>query len=165
MKRVKYYNIIRKHGEDILRSKGMYIEKTCIQHGTFSVYDHSLFVTSMCLRISKRLRIKVNEKAMVRGALLHDYFLYDWHEPIKENRLHGFKHPKIALNNAQKEFKLSKIEKNMIKCHMFPLTPLPPRYREGIILCIADKICATYETAGGFKKRLIGKFRRVDVNA
>ena len=28
---------------------------------------------------------------------------------------------------------------------MFPLTPKPPTTREGIIVCIADKICSTYE--------------------
>ena len=100
MRTIKHFDIIEKHGRDILDSKGMQIEKICVQHGTFSVFDHSLFVTSVCIRISKKLRIKVNERAMVRGALLHDYFLYDWHEPIKQNRLYGFKHPKISLENA-----------------------------------------------------------------
>lgn len=165
MRSVKYHNIILRHGKDILDSKGMQIEKKCIQHGTYSVYDHSLFVTSMCIRIAKKLRIKVNEKAMVRGALLHDYFLYDWHEPTKANRIHGFTHPSIALKNAEKEFLLGKIERNMIHRHMFPLTPIPPRYREAVILCIADKLCATYETVGGFKKRIVKRIRRVDINA
>lgn len=165
MSKLKYDNIIRKHGADILESEGMKTEKKCIQHGTYSVYDHSLYVTSMCLRISKKLRIKINEKSLVRGALLHDYFLYDWHEPTKANRIHGFTHPGIALRNAEKVFKLNKIEKNMIKRHMFPLTPVPPRYREAVILCVADKICATYETVGGFKKKLKNKLRRVDTNA
>lgn len=154
MKNFKHLDMIRKHGDDILSSKGMEIEKECIQHGIYSVYDHSLFVTSMCIRISRRLKIRVNEKAMVRGALLHDYFLYDWHTPCKANRIHGFTHPGIALRNAEKEFILGEIEKNMIKRHMFPLTPVPPKYREGVILCIADKICALYETVGGFKIKL-----------
>ncbi len=165
MSRVRFHNLIMQHGADILDSEGMNIEKKCIQHGTYSVYDHSLFVTSMCIRISRKLHIKVNDKAMIRGALLHDYFLYDWHEPTKANRIHGFTHPGIALRNAEKVFRLGKIEKNMIKRHMFPLTPVPPRYRESVILCIADKICATYETAGGFKKKLTKKIRRVDSNA
>ena len=29
---------------------------------------------------------------------------------------------------------------------MFPLNLTPPRYRESILVCIADKICAVYET-------------------
>ena len=155
--KLKYKNIIEKHGLDILSSKGMEIEKKCTQHGSFSVYDHSLYVTSMCIGLAKKLHLKVNEKALVRGALLHDYFLYDWHEPKKENRIHGFTHPGKALKNAEKDFKLGRIERDMIRKHMFPLTPKPPRYKESIILCLADKICATYETAGGFKKRIVKK--------
>ncbi len=162
--KLKYKNIIEKHGLDILSSKGMEIEKKCTQHGSFSVYDHSLYVTSMCIGLAKKLHLKVNEKALVRGALLHDYFLYDWHEPKKENRIHGFTHPGKALKNAEKDFKLGRIERDMIRKHMFPLTPKPPRYKESIILCLADKICATYETAGGFKKRIVKKIRRVDRN-
>lgn len=165
MKVVKYFDIIKKYGHDILESKGMKIEKLCVQHGSFSVYEHSLFVTSMCIVISKKLRIKVDERAMVRGALLHDYFLYDWHKPTKQKKLHGFKHPKIALENANKEYFLGKIEQNMILRHMFPLTPKPPKYREAVILCISDKICATYETVGGFKNKIVRIFRRVDINA
>lgn len=29
---------------------------------------------------------------------------------------------------------------------MFPLTPIPPAYKEAWIVCIADKICAIEET-------------------
>ena len=39
---VKHYNIILKHGKDILESDGMKTEKICIQHGTYTVFDHSL---------------------------------------------------------------------------------------------------------------------------
>jgi len=34
----------------------------------------------------------------------------------------------------------------MIYCHMFPLNIRIPRYKESIILCVADKICAIKET-------------------
>ncbi len=161
MKTVKHSSVIQKHGADILSSQGMQVEKNCIQHGTYSVYDHSLFVTSMCISISKKLHLKINERSLVRGALLHDYFLYDWHEKTKENMIHGFTHPGKALRNAEKCFKLNAVEKNMIKRHMFPLTPVPPRFKESMVLCLADKICATYETVGGFKRKLGKKLRRV----
>ncbi len=164
MNNIKYMKIIKTHGNDILTSEGMETEKKCIQHGTFSVYDHSLFVTKMCLHIASGLRIKVNTRALVRGALLHDYFLYDWHIPSKVKNTHGFTHPGAALRNAKKDFQLGIIECNMIHRHMFPLTPIPPKYRESVILCIADKVCAGYETADGFKKRLNKFFRRLDSN-
>ena len=83
---------------------------------------------------------------MIRGALLHDYFLYDWHIPDKNHRLHGFIHAKKALLNASRDFKLNDIEKNMIYTHMFPMNLRIPKYKESIILCIADKIVAIKET-------------------
>ena len=64
----------------------------------------------------------------------------------KSNRLHGFTHAKRALKNAEKEFSLNPIERDIIIRHMFPLNIKPPKYRESIIVCIADKISATIET-------------------
>ena len=36
----------------------------------------------------------------------------------------------------------------MIHRHMFPLTPVPPRYREALLVSLADKISAVLETFG-----------------
>ena len=78
--------------------------------------------------------------------MLHDYFLYDWHEKNKGHSLHGFKHPYFALRNASRDFRLNDIEKNVIVRHMFPLTPIPPKCREAWIVCMADKYCSARET-------------------
>ena len=85
---------------------------------------------------------------MVRGALLHDYFLYDWHDKSRENyqRLHGFYHPGIALRNASMEYELTLREKDIIKKHMWPLTVVPPLCREAWIVTTADKYCSLLET-------------------
>lgn len=93
----------------------------------------------------------VDRKALVKGALLHDYFLYDWHEKNKNHRLHGFYHPRHALRNAMQDYNISDKEADIILKHMFPLTIIPPNNREAWIVCMADKICATYETAGNFR--------------
>ena len=95
-----------------------------VQHGNTSVMKHCISVAYVSLMIAKKLHIKVDRKALVRGALLHDYFLYDWHEKNKEHSLHGFKHPYFALRNASRDFRLNDIEKNVIVRHMFPLTPI-----------------------------------------
>ena len=145
---------ITKYGLDILQSDNMNLNKNFIQHGTTSVYEHCINVTKMCLKISKKLHIKVDTKTLVRGALLHDYFLYDWHDSDKSHRLHGFRHAKFAYINANKEYNLNNVEKNMILTHMFPLNLRIPRYKESIILCIADKICATKETIELVKQKL-----------
>lgn len=117
-----------------------------IQHGNTTVKRHCIRVAATAYYIALKTGIKVNERELIRGALLHDYFLYDWHEKLLRNQIHGFTHPKTALQEALKDFTLSKREENMILHHMFPLTPCPPKYREGWILCLADKICATRET-------------------
>ena len=88
----------------------------------------------------------MNEKALVKGALLHDYFLYDWHEKRKGHHFHGFTHPGTALKNAEKEYELGDIERNIISRHMFPLTVVPPMCREAWLVCLADKYCAVKET-------------------
>lgn len=65
------------HGGDILKSPGMQIAKENMQHGSVSVFEHSVCVALVCLWLVHRLHLKVNQRALVRGALLHDYFLYD----------------------------------------------------------------------------------------
>lgn len=116
-----------------------------IQHGSTSVFRHSVAVACLSIRIAEKLRLRVDRKALIRSALLHDYFLYDWHTN-KDVSFHGYRHPRIALENAEKELTLSAVEKNSIRRHMFPLTPIPPIYREGWIVCFADKICSARET-------------------
>ena len=151
----EYLKMIKYYAKDILESKNMQKEKVLIQHGNTSVYEHSLNVTIECLKIVEHLNITVDIKSLIRGALLHDYFLYDWHEKDKTHKWHGFRHAKTALKNATRDFNLTEIEKNMIKTHMFPLNITPPKYREGIILCIADKIIATKETLEPYINKII----------
>ena len=140
-----YINIIKFYGSDILNSKNMEKQKEFIQHGDVSVYEHSLRVAYLSIKIASKFHLRVNIRSLIRGALLHDYFLYDWHVKDKSHRLHGFTHPKVAYKNAKKEFKLNDIEKDIIIKHMFPLVVIPPVYLESYIVTIADKISATKE--------------------
>lgn len=120
--------------------------KNFIQHGDVSVYEHCLNVAYMSVRIALFLHLKVNMDTLITGALLHDYFLYDWHDGNKAHRLHGFTHPQRALKNAMQDYSISPEVKNVIVRHMFPLTFIPPTNREAWIVCLADKICAIKET-------------------
>ena len=120
-----------------------------IQHGDTTVRTHCLHVAQTAYYIAMRFNIKVDEASLIRGALLHDYFLYDWHEKSWANSIHGYTHPRKALRQAERDFELSETERDMILHHMFPLTAFPPRTKEGWLLVIADKLCATGETIGG----------------
>lgn len=120
--------------------------KNFIQHGDTSVYEHVINVSFMAIEIAESLNLNVDYNSLIRGALLHDYFLYDWHDKETRPLLHGFSHPSIALSNAKKELNLNEIEEDIIKKHMFPLTLFPPKYKESWIVTLADKIVATRET-------------------
>lgn len=134
------------YGGDILLSTRMQLEKQCYQHGHVTVFAHSVGVACLCVYLARRLHLRVHERAMVRGALLHDYFLYDWHVPDRSHRLHGFTHARRALENAGQDFALDDIERDIIARHMFPLNLRPPKYWESALVCLADKICAACET-------------------
>ncbi len=137
-------------GKDIILSPEGQQMKKFTQHGTTSVFEHCVSVAKYSLLISyfleNRFHIKCDRTSLVRGALLHDYFLYDWHDPDPAHRIHGFTHPGIAMKNAERDFGLNDIERDIISKHMFPLTLVPPRYRESVIICLADKWCAICET-------------------
>ena len=116
------------------------------QHGRMSIYEHSMAVAYTSWWIACKLHFKVDYVSLSRGALLHDYFLYDWHDKNNGYHLHGFTHPRKALQNAYEDFELTPKEENTILRHMFPLTPMPPYYLESWIVCVADKFCALKET-------------------
>ena len=116
------------------------------QHGNTSIFEHSIAVAYTSFWIASKLHFKVDYAMLIRGALLHDYFLYDWHERNNNHRLHAFSHPRKAMQNACEDFELTSKEKNIILRHMFPLTPIPPYYLESWIVCVADKYCALKET-------------------
>ena len=118
-----------------------------ISHSDITVYSHCIQVAYTAYRLSVKLGISCDTRALIRGALLHDYYLYDWHDPNKGFRWHGFKHHKFALENASRDFELSEKEKNVIYAHMFPLTFwCLPKCREAWLVTLADKIVATKET-------------------
>ncbi len=105
-------------------------------------------VAKYSLFFSDKLGIDCCRDEMVRGALLHDYFLYDWHEKKADvkRRLHGFYHPGIALANADREYSLTPRERDIIQKHMWPLTVKVPLCREAWLVTAADKWCSLMET-------------------
>lgn len=115
-----------------------------MQHGNTSCLAHTTAVVYCALDIARRLHISVNKRELIRGGILHDYFLYDWHDG-NGRQIHGFTHPGAALENAEKDFILTNRERDIIRKHMFPLTVIPPTCREAWLICLADKICACRE--------------------
>lgn len=147
-KRREIYHLLKQYGDDIMHSDNFQGTRDYVQHGTIPVHRHCMDVARYSLMMNRRLGIRCQERDLVRGALLHDYFLYDWHDKNRENyqRLHGFYHPGIALRNAQKEYNLTPRERDIIVKHMWPLTVVPPMCREAWVVTAADKYCSLLET-------------------
>ena len=133
--------------------------KNYIQHADVSTYRHAMSVALLSYFIVKRFRIKANEESLVKGAFLHDYFLYDWH--TKGDHLHGYHHPFIAAENAKRDFKITDHEASIIKSHMWPLTLRSvPKSREAAVVCIADKMISSRESFARNGKLITKKFKR-----
>ena len=123
-----------------------------VQHGSTSTMEHSINVSYTTYLVCKKLNL--DYKSAARAALLHDYYLYDWHRPANEigAHFHGFTHPYTAAKNAKKYFGITDKEAGMIKTHMFPFTPIPPLSREGWVLTMADKSTSVNEIISNMKK-------------
>lgn len=79
-----------------------------------------------------------------RGAFLHDFFTDDEVDKSKwKDYLSA--HPKVALENAEKYFRLNSVEEDIISCHMYPISNTLPKYRETLVVCICDKVASIYE--------------------
>ncbi len=143
--------------DDLLRNTAFHTMDDYLQHGTTSCLWHSVAVAYYSFWLVQTLEIKCDYKSLIYGALLHDYFLYDWHIPNEINQMHGFRHPGIALKNAKRDCTLNEIACNVIERHMFPLTPKPPRFREGFVVCLVDKICSLAEV---FKRNPYSMIKR-----
>ena len=133
---------------DIITSKEFQKMKEYKHHRNSTTYRHSLHVAYLCYLYYKRKQRNVNIQELIRSALLHDYFLYDWRENDGKCKglVHGFVHAKRALENALKDYPdLTKVEQDAIKNHMFPLTLVPPTTKCGWVICYYDKVAAISE--------------------
>ena len=106
--------------------------------------QHIRSVAYLSFLISRKL--KLDYVSTARAATMHDLFYYDWREDDLSHKLHGYRHPKTALKNAFYLCgTLNKKEVDIIKKHMWPLTVIPPKYLESIVVTSMDKYCATIE--------------------
>ena len=135
---------------EILSSATVQKMKQYPQHGSTNALCHMVAVAwkayTTAIHLQNKYHMRFDLRSLIRGALLHDLFLYDWHDPNNGHKLHGFSHPYTALKNAERRFFLNRRERDIIVRHMFPFTPIPPRYRESMLVSWADKVCSARET-------------------
>lgn len=129
---------------DLVNHEKVQSMKNFLQHGRTDCLAHSLYVSYYSYVLCKKMRF--NYQAAARGALLHDFFLYDWHGAIPYEGWHGPKHPQIALQNARACFCLNELEEEIISRHMWPLTLRPPVSKEAYVVWVIDKYCSVLES-------------------
>ena len=123
--------------------------------------EHSINVSYTSYKIAKKLGW--DAKSTARGALMHDFFYYDW-RVTKFKKSHAWVHPRLAVRNARKITNLNKVEEDIIVKHMWGATIAPPRYKEGYIVTMVDKYWAVKEALTplrmAYKKRKEKKYHR-----
>ena len=146
----EFFDII----SDLLKNEKVNQMKRYRQHCDVNTYVHCINVAFISYSICKKL--KLDYVSATRAAMLHDLFLYDWREKRPKKKFtdkHAFKHPKIALENAKTVTELNAKEEDIILKHMWPVTIVPPKYKEGYVITIADKYSATMETIEFIKRK------------
>jgi len=130
-----------------------YQQMKLLKHHDESVYEHSIKVAYNSYQMAYNHNL--DWESTIRGALLHDFFLYKFQKSLSFRLLtdsikHAAVHPVIALENAKKYFDLNEKEENIIKGHMFPFGL--PRSKEAWIVSYVDKCVASFEYCSNFKK-------------
>lgn len=133
------------HDEKILR-----MEEISMHRGS-NCYEHSFKVAKKAIKKSLN-RKGVNLDVVLLGAILHDYYLYDWRKDRSKLKKHGKNHPEIAIKNAIKDFDISEEVKKVIKSHMWPLNIKDyPKSKEAKIVSISDKLVTIGESLTSIK--------------
>ncbi len=151
-KNIEFYSIIR----DLINNETVQEMKNYRQHYNTTTYEHCFYVSYISYKICKKL--KLDYISATRAAMLHDLFLYDWRNSRKNLNLdgyHAFVHSKIALENANKLFKLNDMEKDIIRKHMWPVTIALPKYMESYIVSFIDKYSAIQESLNYYYNSLL----------
>ncbi|HAE41766.1 MAG TPA: phosphohydrolase [Clostridiales bacterium] len=131
-----------------------------IKHHDESVFDHVMSVSYKSYRIA--YKIGLDWEATIRGALLHDFYLYKFDKTIRlrlpiDAIRHAIMHPVKAFENASEHFILNEMERDIIIRHMFPVRI--PRYKESWIVSMVDKYLAVQEYYQNFRKTTSRKYR------
>lgn len=120
--------------------------KNYAQHNSSNTFEHSVHVALTAYRLSKIFRLQIDEGSLAKGAMLHDFYLYDARGGQIGAWKHGTGHADTALSNSLKHYELTDLEKEIIYCHMWPLNiTRVPRSKESLLISMADKYCAARE--------------------
>ena len=128
-------------------------------HRGSNTFIHSFKVAKLAIKRGLRHK-KVNLEHLLVGAILHDYYLYDWRSDKSKLSNHGKAHPYIAAKNAKEDFFINEEIEKIIKSHMWPINLKEfPNSKEARIVNLADDHIALKEalTSKKFKAKRLDK--------
>lgn len=133
--------------------------KNIRMHRGSSCYIHSFKVAKLAIKRAIRRKKKLDLETILIASILHDYYLYDWRDNKLLKKNHASNHPKIAADNAKRDFGISDFAVNIILSHMWPYNFKQfPKTTEARIVMNADTHIATKEAMTSIKY----KAKRVD---
>ena len=115
-------------------------------HRGSNTFIHSFKVAKVAVKRALRHK-KVNLESVLIGAILHDYYLYNWRTDRSKLKKHGKNHPVIAAENAKADFAVSEDIQKIIRQHMWPINLKEfPNSKEARIVNLADDHVALKES-------------------
>ncbi len=117
--------------------------KNFIHHQSTNRYQHCLNVAWYTFLWCKKMGL--NHVSAARGAMCHDFYLYDNAEFYKTGMRHAVVHPRYALLNTRLHFRTDQVMEDCILHHMWPAGLGRPITPEGVVVTVADKYCASLE--------------------
>ena len=140
---------------DILKNKEFKKLHNMEHHG-ISRWEHLIKVSYHSYIIAKKL--KLDYQSVARGGLLHDFYLDGNERSATAKFFDTFIHPKKALTTSILNFKINKIEQDIIISHMFPIYPNIPIYKESVLVNLVDKVIGLNEMTKEYYYKLKYKF-------
>ena len=143
--------------QSFLNDKKILRMKEFSMHRGSNCYEHTFKVVKRAIHhVEISSKKNIDPEVVLVGAILNDYYLYDWRSDREKLRGHGKNHPHIAADNAEKDFEISEDVKKIIHSHMWPINFSEyPKTREAKIVSISDKAVTLKEvlTTKGHKKK------------
>lgn len=138
------YKVLLKHGKKVLYSEEFVRAFHQKHHYRTSVAEHTLQVAAISVRLCRFLKrhgIAVDERAAVRGALMHDLGMVGRREKYKNDVECSQRHPIESAKVARRLYPdLDQKTVDIIERHMWPVKPYPlPTSVESIVVSLADK--------------------------
>lgn len=132
---------------DIIDSPQLEELKSITHHISTTRFQHCVNVSYYSYIVCRKFGL--NARSAARAGLLHDLFYYDRKEynatKQKGQASHSLNHAFQASANAAELTKISRMERDMIEKHMWPVTRPMPKYKETYVITFIDKYCALLE--------------------